>query len=89
MLLFMFILILLLLLLQLNNEEVTLLHVLLTSEKDVLPVASATSTRSPTSTSEMNLDLPDSKRTLSDPAKQAFDALEAVDEAACDKTGAI
>jgi hypothetical protein len=80
---------LLLLLLHLTDGDASLLHSLLTSEKEVLPAASATSTRSPTCTFEMNLDLPDSKRTLSDPAKQAFDALEAVDEAACDKTGAI
>jgi hypothetical protein len=56
---------------------------MLTSEKDVFPAASATITRSPTHTSDMNLDLPDSKRTLSDPAKQAFDGLELDNVVAC------
>jgi hypothetical protein len=41
-----------------------------TCEKDITPEASATRTRSPTHTSEMNLELPDSRVTLSDPAKQ-------------------
>jgi hypothetical protein len=41
-----------------------------TCEKDITPEASATRTRSPTRTSDMNLEPPDSRVTLSDPAKQ-------------------
>ena len=40
-----------------------------TSEKNCSPAVLADSTRSPTDTSEMNLDRPDSTITVSDPAK--------------------
>ena len=40
------------------------------SEKNFSPAVLADNTRSPTDTSEMNLDRPDSTITVSDPAKQ-------------------
>jgi hypothetical protein len=42
----------------------------LTSEKEVLPVALAARTRSPTDTSEIAFTAPDSRKMVSDPAKQ-------------------
>ena len=43
-----------------------------TSEKEVRPPASAASTRSPTLMSEIGLTSPDSRCTVSDPAKHAL-----------------
>jgi hypothetical protein len=50
---------------------------LLTSEKEVLPVALAARTRSPTFTSEMDFTSPDSRVTVSEPAKQELVAATA------------
>ena len=68
-----------------------------TSEKEVRPPASAASTRSPTLMSEIGLTSPDSRCTVSDPAKHAFDSEEAeilevgdaVDDAIGDVTGDV
>ena len=52
-----------------------------TSEKEILPAASAASTRSPTTSSEICRSSPDSSLTVSDPAKQSL-ALLSTDGAA-------